>query len=79
MSADELRLELRRKDIEIVTLRKAFQEAEQRNINQRQEILNGLRENALVKQESDQKFFEESQERQKNYYEKRVKKLKKIE
>lgn len=77
MPANELRLELRRKDIEIVMLRKAVQEAEVRIINQRQNILNEFRGNAVVKQESDQKFFEESQERLKIYYEKRVKQIKK--
>ena len=76
MSTNELRLELRRRDIEIVKLREAFQEAEQRNINQRQEILKGLQESALVKRESDQKFFEESQDRQKNYFEKKVNQIK---
>jgi hypothetical protein len=74
MTADELRHELRLKDVEIAALRTAVEECERRNVNLRKEIMTEFQGCADLKRESDRKYFEEGQERQQIYFGKKVRK-----
>lgn len=72
MSAAELRRIIRLKDVEIKKLRDTVEDCERRNINERQEILKESKECTEKVRQSDKKFFEEKEERLKDYYEKKV-------